>query len=348
MKQPVIFEMETSDPDDFLTLCWLADHPELDLVAVVATPGGRDQCQLARWALNACGKPNVPIGTTRGEVWWKTTDGQKPRVSAWHYTTFGDQIRSYAYDAVELGADLIVRQLTAFPNATLLVGSAPKATHAALARPDAPKLQRWVQQGFFAGDNLVAPEHRLEKFKGRLTCPSFNPGGAPRESLELLANPDVTRKVLVSKNVCHGVRWTYALRRKVMNRLEVDDGGAILRGADLVSGVPTFTTERPVITRAGMREGLRLMLLGLDAYLTRGAEPDPNIPWEMSSERDGQGKAMHDLVAAAVVLDESVCTFEEVEVYRERGEWGARAKQLTNTFISVAFDENNFVEVLLH
>ncbi len=38
----------------------------------------------------------------------------------------------------------------------------------------------------------------------------------------------------------------------------------------------------------------------------------------------GVGKAMHDLVAAACALDEGVCVFEEVEICREKGEWGAR------------------------
>jgi hypothetical protein len=29
---------------------------------------------------------------------------------------------------------------------------------------------------------------------------------------------------------------------------------------------------------------------------------------------------MHDLVAAACVMDEGVCGFEEVDIYREKGE----------------------------
>ncbi len=52
MKQ-VIFEMETSDPDDFMTLLWLADHPEIELLAVLITPGSKDQCQLL-WTRTPC------------------------------------------------------------------------------------------------------------------------------------------------------------------------------------------------------------------------------------------------------------------------------------------------------
>jgi hypothetical protein len=32
------------------------------------------------------------------------------------------------------------------------------------------RIERWVAQGGFAGDELVAPEHRLPKFAGRELC----------------------------------------------------------------------------------------------------------------------------------------------------------------------------------
>jgi pyrimidine-specific ribonucleoside hydrolase len=60
----------------------------------------------------------------------------------------------------------------------------------------------------------------------------------------------------------------------------------------------------------------------------------------------GVGKAMHDLLAAACALDERVCDFVEVEIYREKGEWGARATEGTNTRISVGFHEERFLDVL--
>lgn len=34
----ILFEMETSDPDDFMTLLWLSDHPDVDLAGVPVTP----------------------------------------------------------------------------------------------------------------------------------------------------------------------------------------------------------------------------------------------------------------------------------------------------------------------
>lgn len=296
----VLFEMETSDPDDFMTLLWLADHPELELLGVVVTPGSADQCQLVRWGLDHCGRTDVPIGALHGASWWASSDGAKPRVSGFHYRVYGETIRRCEVGAVELGPELLRRCLREHPDATVVVGAAPKNLGAAFRDAQAElSLARWVQQGGFAGDNLVA--RPLDKFAGRLTCPSFNPGGAPKDTLALLADPRIAVRRFVSKNVCHGVVWTPALQARL-------------------------AATRP----APRRTGLATMIMALDRYL----------------EDKGVGKAMHDLVAAACVLDERVCEFAEVEIYRERGEWGARALPGSRTSISIGFDEDRFVAVL--
>ena len=297
----IVFEMETSDPDDFMTLLWLADHPEVELAGVVVTPGSRDQCQLVRWGLDRCGRSDVPIGALHGPGWWAGSDGQKPRVSGFHYDVYGAGIREHAVGEVVEGPALLAL-LLADPNTTVVVGSAPKNLGKAFRDHPALHLGRWVQQGGFAGDNLVAAP--LEKFRGRLTCASFNPGGAPKDTLALLASPQIDRRLFVSKNVCHGVQWTGELQAALKRRI----------------------ADRGV----GARVGLATMIHALDRYL----------------EDRGVAKAMHDLVAAACALQPEVCEFVEVEVYRERGEWGARATEGTNTCISVGFHELRFVEVL--
>ena len=58
------------------------------------------------------------------------------------------------------------------------------------------------------------------------------------------------------------------------------------------------------------------------------------------------GCSSHDPLAAAVALDESVCAFREVEVYRERGAWGARLAAGSRTRISVSVDRARFLDVL--
>jgi len=312
-KIPLVFEMETGDPDDFLTLLWLADHPRVRLKAVLVTPGGRDQCQLVRWGLDLCGQQDVPIGALHGSSWWETEQADKRRVSEWHYRTFNvdDTLRRYSPGTVHLGPELLRRVWLEGP-LTVVCGSAPKNLAATTRQltdeasgfvaAAVPPL-RWIQQGGFAGDNLVAKP--LEKFKGRLTCPSYNPGGAPKDTLMLLEHPSIIRRLFVSKNVCHGVIWDARLHQRVS-----------LAAAD--PGHPP------------LRQGLMAMLRGFRACTEKG-----------------HSKAAHDLVAAAVALDEDVCRFSpEVGIYREHGDWGARPRPGTNAYISVGFHEKRFITAI--
>ena len=53
----------------------------------------------------------------------------------------------------------------------------------------------------------------------------------------------------------------------------------------------------------------------------------------------GEGKKLHDPLAMAAVVDESVCRFEEVRVYRDTKGWGSALETGTRTWTS-------FVQVL--
>ncbi len=189
-----------------------------------------------------------------------------------------------------------------FSNATVLVGSPPKNIGKAFRDFPSITLTRWIQQGGFAGDNVVSTP--LKKFKGRITCQSFNPGGAWKETLELLSSQKIKQRFFISKNVCHGVLWSSQFQARLKNYLN--------------------NNKIPI------RTGLSSMIYGLDLYY----------------EIKQQDKALHDLVAAACVFDENVCKFKEVEIYREKGEWGARETSKTNTWISVEFNQERFIEVI--
>ena len=57
----VVWDMETGDPDDFLTLLLLLGHPQVNLKAVTVTPGTPDQVGLVRQALAWFGR-EIPVG----------------------------------------------------------------------------------------------------------------------------------------------------------------------------------------------------------------------------------------------------------------------------------------------
>jgi len=75
---------------------------------------------------------------------------------------------------------------------------------------------------------------------------------------------------------------------------------------------------------------LSLIWKGMDVYLRERPE----------------GKIFHDPLAACCAIDESIGDWAEVEIFRERGEWGARVANGTRTFIITGYDHERFVQTL--
>lgn len=292
---PLVWDMETGDPDDFLTLLLLLDHPRVELRAVAITPGTAEQVGLVRRALRWLGREDLPVGA-------RDLASEKQAVSPWHHAAYAAHGEAPPSRDAEPADALLVRVLG--PEVTLLTGGPPKNLGGALALATATgaalTLGRWVAQGGFAGEGVVPPERQLEKFRGLATCPSFNLNGAPKVVLAALADPRIGAKRFVSKNVCHGVVYDAAMHEQF--------------GA-----------------RRGARRSIELVHEGMAHYLRERPE----------------GKAFHDPLAAACAIDESIGAWAEVEIYRERGEWGSRLRPGSGTHIIVGYDHERFVELLL-
>jgi pyrimidine-specific ribonucleoside hydrolase len=200
-KLDVIFEMETNDPDDFLTLLLLLGHPRVNLKAVTLVPGSAQQVGLVRRALGWFGV-ELPVGASR-------LDHEKPCVSAWHERAYGRWEPSW--DA-EPGGALLARLCD--ERTTLLTGAPPKNLSAALEVENF-KLGRWVAQGGFAGEGVVPAERQLAQFRGLRECPSFNLNGDPKGVLRALRDPRIEERRFVSKNVCHGVVYDAGLHARI-------------------------------------------------------------------------------------------------------------------------------------
>jgi len=246
------------------------------------------QVGIIRHVLNLLGRSSIPVGGSMAS--------NPKHVSEFHRKWLGD-VPPAKPDG--LGPEVLAEAFSRRPEATLLTGAPLKNPGVMLESCPDVRIGSWVAQGGFAGDSVVPPEHRLEKFAGRETCPTFNFNGAPAFAKAMLASDRIGERWLVSKNVCHGVVYDAAFHARV---------GAI----------------KPKTA------GMRLVREGMQVYLASRSE----------------GKAFHDPLAAAVALDRSVCGFREVEVYRERGDWGSRLKSGTGTRIAVSVDMERFFSIL--
>lgn len=351
----VIWDMETGDPDDFITLLLLLGHPRVNLIAVTVTPGTPDQVGVVRAALSWFGR-SIPVGaydldhrTPSGEAGVGRHGRRGLCVSSWHYKAYGDMAPSR--DAVP-GPELL--HAMCGPDTTLVTGGPLKNLGGALRRPGF-RLGRLVVQGGFAGEGVVPCERQLKKFRGLVTCPTYNLNGDPKSALAAIASPAITTKRFVSKNVCHGVLYDAAMHRRVgafKDRSRSLD--LIWRGMD--EYLPKGPPRREIV-------GAEVRLVGPDNRVevvstadaiaraaTAGMElvatNDDAIPvcrLVARESRDGAGKKLHDPLAACCAIDESIGEWAEVELFRERGEWGARPAPGSGVHIITGYDRERFV-----
>lgn len=193
--------METQDPDDFLTLLLLLGHPHIDLRAVTVTPGSQAQIGVVRYALSCFGV-DIPVGAYN-------IHHPKACVSSWHYKAYGNIAPSC--DALE-GHEVLAENCD--EKTILITGAALKNIGRAIHN-NSLVVRKLVAQGGFAGEGVVPRYLQMEKFKGKVTCPTFNLNGDRKSALAVLEYPGIPRRYFVSKNVCHRVRYDNDLHEQV-------------------------------------------------------------------------------------------------------------------------------------
>mmetsp|Transcript_63817 Transcript_63817/g.118602 ORF Transcript_63817/g.118602 Transcript_63817/m.118602 type:complete len:352 (-) Transcript_63817:108-1163(-) len=296
-REPYVFDMETGDPDDVLTLLLLAAHPRVDLRAVTITPGSMEQVELVRWILAQVGLPEVAVGAQD----WPNNVKKQGCMRGAFYASFG-RLKTAIADC-EDAAQLL---RTCCDERTTLVTGAPLHNLGAAVALDGFRLGRWVAQGGYAGEGVVPRELQMDKFYGKAVCQTWNFNGNVEAAELALSSKAIHRKILVSKNVCHRVVY------------DDDLHGFVAKAMGLIS-------DRIA------RSSIRMLHDAMQTYLAK---------------KPG-GKKMHDPLAFAVAIDESVCTLAEVQMYRDRGGWGARLCPGSGIWISVDYDDNAFRFALL-
>ncbi len=192
MPRDYIYDMETSDPDDFLTLLLLLGHPEVNLKAVTVSPGSEDQVGLVTKAINWFRK-DIPVGAFN-------INNDKKCVSEWHYLTYGKIKPSReAFTAPELLLDV------ANKNTTLLTGGSLKniATTIRLSQEKSRqfKVSKLVVRGGFSGSNLSKEGNTLTTPDDKITGSSPTLEADRRSSWTIIRSSLSYTKKFIPENV---------------------------------------------------------------------------------------------------------------------------------------------------
>mmetsp|Transcript_4640 Transcript_4640/g.7191 ORF Transcript_4640/g.7191 Transcript_4640/m.7191 type:complete len:428 (+) Transcript_4640:53-1336(+) len=317
---PVILDIETTDPDDILTLMFAACHPRVDLRAVTVTPGSEDQLILVQHVLSHM---NAAENVRLGAQAWPNNRRKMGCANLQFYSKFlhpsshlkhgrskskkpsNQKIQgSIDPDSVFPAAELIQKISLECENLSIFTGG-PLHNLAAALRLGAC-LPRWVGQGGFCGEGVVPKEVPvLPKFAGCTHVNTWNFGGGVEATMTALQSQQITRKVLVGKNVCHRCKYDSLIDQR------------------------------------------------LQSYV-RESSSKPHqkaIQWiqhAMSCQYSNKKlKKLHDPLAFATLLDEGVCTLREVEVQVQDGKWGAVLSEGTAIWAAVDYDTDMFISAVM-
>ncbi|KAF0978963.1 hypothetical protein FDP41_002033 [Naegleria fowleri] len=172
-----------------------------------------------------------------------------------------------------------------------------------------------VIQGGFAGDNVVPSQFRLSKFAGKTKLSTYNFGGNIKAAKTVLNCPFIDKRLLVSKNVCHGVVYGQDRHMQLKERL-----------SQLELSRASFSSQQHLSFI-----GLNLTFKGMQKYL----------------EKNTDGKKFHDVLAGCVSVEPNICIFKRVEITEEKNQWGSQESINSNTFISVAVNLKEFFDVMM-
>lgn len=200
----IIFDMETGDPDDLITLLMLVNNPNIDLKAVTCYQGSHVQIGLIYHVLSLAGLETiVPIGGLNSE---------EPSVLSQYYY---DVVGSWPSKSAEISpSELIKQTLDTYPNTYILTGA--PLTNIAQFVHDYPDtvIKNMVTQGGYIGD-LVEPSKKLKKFINKPSQRTYNLGNDTDAFNTVNNAQSIENLTFVTKDLCHGFMYDKTIHNTI-------------------------------------------------------------------------------------------------------------------------------------
>lgn len=214
IKMDVIFDMETGDPDDLITLLLLLNNSDVQLRGITCYQGSPVQIGLIQYVLNLSGNSHIPVGG------WNT---QEPSELSPYYTSVIGQWK--VENASKTPVKVFESVFNSYPDVNVLTGA--PLSNIAIILNEIPKLKikNMITQGGYLG-NLVSPEQQLAKFKGKNAFRTYNLGNDVEAFEKVNSSDKIEKLTYVTKDLCHGFMYTPEIHKNI--KFSQDGIGKIL------------------------------------------------------------------------------------------------------------------------
>lgn len=188
----VIFDMETGDPDDTVTLLMLLLNPEVNLKAITCYQGSPIQIGLIEHIVSLSDR-YIPVAG------WNSIEPKE--ISPYYTNLLGSWTHKQSkMTPIDLYKEFLIDD-------TKLLTGAP-LTNLSLFLQQYPEhpIKHLVAQGGYLGE-IIPLEKRLDKFKNRKAVPTYNLSCDVQAFDNVVQSSSIQKINFVTKDLCHG--FTY-------------------------------------------------------------------------------------------------------------------------------------------
>lgn len=195
----IIFDMETGDPDDMVTLLMLLKNNDVNLKAVTCYEGSAEQIGLIKHVIAMSGK-SIPVAG-----WNSENKGLSPY--------YGEVVGSWKPQAAEMTpVELLLTTLN--EDTTLLTGAPLTNISKYLQAYPCNTITRTITQGGYLG-NIIPEERVLDKFKGRKAIRTYNLTQDTDAFTVVNSSPQIQDLTYITKDLCHGFLYTKEIHDQI-------------------------------------------------------------------------------------------------------------------------------------
>lgn len=195
----VLFDMETGDPDDLITLLMLLANPDVELSAITCWQGSPIQIGLINHVLNLANL-SIPVGGLNQDEPKELSPYYKDTVGSWSVAL-----------ATQTPTQVISQTLRDNPDTHILTG-APLTNLGDFLSSQSQVIQSMTTQGGFLGSLVPNP---LEKFKDKKAIRTYNLTN-DTDAFDLVNYSEkILNLTFVTKDLCHGFMYTPEIHKTI-------------------------------------------------------------------------------------------------------------------------------------